>query len=246
MSVFSIKFPSFEKASHRTPIRRALSAYAFPNAAIFRRSLFPAKRFFHARRSRGILSWIRRDQLLIVGKVLDCIAFNTSQVPTSRWPIFYCRDRRERDFEVDMRVAISEARFDSVSQGWRITLQEERDERRPVLWGSSRRGQIWKMFTLTKHPQDVDRARQAGDDAPASEDAERDFGPDEYLDYDPLPYERRLRASYAARGFCLGGCLAEEAEDNLDTGDAGIKLLNDVPVLKYARRQTRLKTPPAF
>ena len=37
MSAFSIKFPSFEKASHRTPIRRALSAFAFPNAAIFRR-----------------------------------------------------------------------------------------------------------------------------------------------------------------------------------------------------------------
>jgi hypothetical protein len=84
MSAFSIKFPSFEKASHRTPIRRALSAIAFPNAAIFRRSLFPAKRFFQgARRSRGdFILWIRRDQLLIVGKVLDCIAFNTSQVPT--------------------------------------------------------------------------------------------------------------------------------------------------------------------
>jgi hypothetical protein len=39
ISVFSIEFPSFEKASHRTPIRRALSAFAFPNAAIFRRSL---------------------------------------------------------------------------------------------------------------------------------------------------------------------------------------------------------------
>jgi hypothetical protein len=50
MSVFGIKFPSFEKASHRTPIRRALSAFASPNAAIFRRSLFPAKRFFIARR----------------------------------------------------------------------------------------------------------------------------------------------------------------------------------------------------
>jgi hypothetical protein len=80
----------------------------------------------------------------------------------------------------------------------------------------------------------VEIARQAGDDAPASSGAERDLGPDEYLDYDPLPYERRLRASYAAHGFCLVGCLAEEAEDNLDTGDAGIKLLNDVSVLKYA------------
>jgi hypothetical protein len=80
----------------------------------------------------------------------------------------------------------------------------------------------------------VEIARQAGDDAPASSGAERDLGPDDYLDYDPLPYERRLRASYAAHGFCLVGCLAEEAEDNLDTGDAGIKLLNDVSVLKYA------------
>jgi hypothetical protein len=40
-------------------------------------------------------------------------------------------------------------------------------------------------------------------------------------------------ASYAARGFCLVS-LAEEIEDNLDTGDAGIKLLNDVPMLKQA------------
>jgi hypothetical protein len=71
MSVLSIKFPSFEKASHRTPIRRALSAFAFPNAAIFRRSLFPAKRFFRARAAHGgILSWIRRDQLLIVSRLL--------------------------------------------------------------------------------------------------------------------------------------------------------------------------------
>lgn len=56
MSVFSIKFPSFEKASHRTPIRRALSAFAVPNVAILRRSLFRAGRLttHRARRSRGI------------------------------------------------------------------------------------------------------------------------------------------------------------------------------------------------
>jgi hypothetical protein len=65
MSVFSIEFPSFEKASHRTPIRRALSAFAFPNAAIFRRSHFRPSDFSShgARHSWGILSWILRDQL---------------------------------------------------------------------------------------------------------------------------------------------------------------------------------------
>src|ERR1700752_4634117 len=36
-----------------------------------------------------------------------------------------CRDRRERDFDVDMQIAISEARFDSVSPGWRITKGNE-------------------------------------------------------------------------------------------------------------------------
>jgi hypothetical protein len=126
MSVFSIKFPSFEKASHRTPIRRALSAYAFPNAAIFRRSLFPAKRFFHARRSRGILSWIRRDQLLIVGKVLDCIAFNASQVLTSRWPIFYCRDGRERDRVEGAKFGVG---FDSA-----LVITISYSENHSILW----------------------------------------------------------------------------------------------------------------
>jgi hypothetical protein len=130
--------------AHRTPIRRPYLHLRFQTRRFFDAPSFRPNDFFRARAAHGgILSWIRRDQLLIVGKVLDCIAFNTSQVPTGRWPIFYCRDRRERDFEVDMRIAISEARFDSVSQGWRITLQGERDERRPVLRGSSRRGQIW-------------------------------------------------------------------------------------------------------
>lgn len=68
-------------------------------------------------------------------------------------------------------------------------------------------------------------ARQA-DEALASLGAEGYLGPDGYLDYDPLPYERRLRASYAARGFCLVGCSLEEIEGNLDTGDAGIQPLS--------------------
>jgi hypothetical protein len=124
MSVLSIKLSSFEKASHRTPIRRAFSAFAFANAAIFRRSLFPVKRFLQgARRSRGDFypGFVATNYSLSV-KFLT--ALPTSQVPTGRWPIFYCRDRRERDFEVDMRIAISEARFESVSQGWRITRKQ--------------------------------------------------------------------------------------------------------------------------
>src|SRR3984893_19582024 len=53
-----------------------------------------------------------------------------------------------------MRIAISEARFDSVSQGWRIMLQGERDERKPVLWGSSRRGQIWSWLRFSARHHD--------------------------------------------------------------------------------------------
>jgi hypothetical protein len=153
MSVLSIKLSSFEKASHRTPIRRAFSAFAFANAAIFRRSLFPVKRFLQgARRSRGDFypGFVATNYSL---SVKSLTALPLVREPTGRWPIFYCRDRRERDFEVDMRIAISEARFESVSQGWRITLQGERDERRPVLWGSSRRGQIWNWlrFSASHH-----------------------------------------------------------------------------------------------
>jgi hypothetical protein len=115
MSVFSIKFPSFEKASHRTPIRRALSAFAFPNAAIFRRSFFAAEGFFTARAAHGgILSWILCDH--IVGKVLD-----TNQVLSGSWPIFFCRDCSERDFDMDMRRNPMRASPRSA----RITMQGE-------------------------------------------------------------------------------------------------------------------------
>jgi hypothetical protein len=39
------------------------------------------------------------------------------------WPILNWRDRRERDFDADMRIAISDARFNSVSQEWRIATR---------------------------------------------------------------------------------------------------------------------------
>jgi len=67
------------------------------------------------------------------------------------------------------------------------------------------------MFTLAKQPQDVGRAGQAGDDAPASRDAAHDVdaddctvhdvGSDDYLDYDPEPYERKLIAAWAGYRF---------------------------------------------
>ncbi len=50
----------------------------------------------------------------------------------------------------------------------------------------------------------VDRTRQAGD-------------PHAYLDYDPLPYELALRASYAAQGWILAGRGTEEFQNNTDT-----------------------------
>jgi hypothetical protein len=46
-----------------------------------------------------------------------------------------------------------------------------------------------------------DRAGQAGDDAPASQDAAHDIGPEDYLDYDPEPYGRKLIAAWAGYRF---------------------------------------------
>jgi hypothetical protein len=69
------------------------------------------------------------------------------------------------------------------------------------------------MFTLTKHTQDVDMDGQAGDVAPASQDGEHDVGPDDYLDYDPEPYERELLAAWAKAGVRPWKPTAEELDD---------------------------------
>ena len=45
-------------------------------------------------------------------------------MPAGIWPIFYGRDRRECDFEVDMRIPKFE-RFEPVSQEWQITKENE-------------------------------------------------------------------------------------------------------------------------
>lgn len=43
---------------------------------------------------------------------------------------------------------------------------------------------------------------RSADDLPASQDAEHDVDADDYLDYDPLPYELALRAAWAGyRGW---------------------------------------------
>jgi hypothetical protein len=86
------------------------------------------------------------------------------------------------------------------------------------------------MFTLTKQPQDVDMAGQAGDDAPASQDAERDLGPDGFLDYDPRPYERTLRERYA--GWHIRDDALEQIERFLNSDYAGVDLKSDFAPLK--------------
>ena len=48
-------------------------------------------------------------------------------------------------------------------------------------------------------------------------------GPEDFLDYDPLPYELALRDSYAKRGFLFGGG-SERAKDDFDAFEARLKL----------------------
>ena len=92
------------------------------------------------------------------------------------------------------------------------------------------RGQNWGIFTLTKQPQDIDRQGQAGDDAPASQDAERDLGPDGFLDYDPRPYERKLREGYA--GWRIRDDALEQIERFFNPDYAGVDLKSDFAPLK--------------
>ena len=69
--------------------------------------------------------------------------------------------------------------------------------------------------------------RQAGSLAPASNDAARDLGPDDYLDYDPLPYELALRASYAEQALTFRR-RAEKVHDGFDTDNARGELLGNI------------------
>lgn len=69
-------------------------------------------------------------------------------------------------------------------------------------------------------------------DAPASQDAERDFGPDGFLDYDPDPYEKKLRADYAAAGWHIRDDAFEQVERFLNSGYASVDLANDLAPVK--------------
>ena len=57
------------------------------------------------------------------------------------------------------------------------------------------------------------RDRPADDDALASKDAEHDVGVDDYLDYDPEPYERELIAAWRKAGVRPWEPSAEELEN---------------------------------
>ena len=52
-------------------------------------------------------------------------------------------------------------------------------------------------------------------------------GPDSYLDYDPMPYELALRASYAEQAL-RSRHAAEKAQDGLDGHKARVKLFGGV------------------
>ena len=56
---------------------------------------------------------------------------------------------------------------------------------------------------------------------------------DVYLDYDPMPNELKLRASYRDQAplFSSG---AKKVDDELDTGNAGIKLIDDIAAVEGA------------
>ena len=56
---------------------------------------------------------------------------------------------------------------------------------------------------------------------------------DVYLDYDPLPYELELRASYANQALSFGSSL-KEPNNNLDAGNTRIKLPDNVGATKGA------------
>ena len=50
---------------------------------------------------------------------------------------------------------------------------------------------------------------------------------DEYLDYDPLPYELALRASYAQQALLLSGA-EKKAENHFDASNARVQLFGDI------------------
>ena len=57
------------------------------------------------------------------------------------------------------------------------------------------------------------------------------YEPDGYLDYDPLPNELALRASYARQGFIARGIL-EESNNEVDTLKTGPELFDHVSSVK--------------
>jgi hypothetical protein len=67
---------------------------------------------------------------------------------------------------------------------------------------------------LTKQIETTTKARQVGDDALAFNDAAHDVGLDDYLDYDPEPYERELRHRFV--GYRRPKLSREEINDAIN------------------------------